>query len=132
MSDAVIAPSSRLTAVMRGDDNTYLGSIKVEADHDEGALGFWFGEPHWNCGYATEAAQAVLDLAFSEALRLARLWASVQINNAAARRVLEKCGFQYAGPATGIDMRNGGLVAADRYVLDRGIWKALKAWAAGQ
>jgi len=41
-------------------------------------------------GYATEAAQAVLDAAFATGRR--RLWATVRASNAASLRVLEKLG----------------------------------------
>lgn len=117
-------------AVMFRETDTFLGCVKIETGDDDSdrQLGFWLGEPHWNRGYMTEALQAVADNAFARTPRLARITASVHVNNPASRRVLEKCGFQYAGPSTETD-RHGRLAPADRYAIDRGIWNALKTWA---
>ncbi len=44
-----------------------LGSARVEpnpADDTILEMGYWLGEPYWNKGYATEAAHALIDMAF--------------------------------------------------------------------
>lgn len=96
-------------------------------DRDGAAeLGYWIGVPHQGQGYATEAAQALVDHAFG-ALGLPNLQAWCRVLNDASRRVLHKCGFQFAG----IGMRDtllGGRVATERYVLERRIWAGLKTW----
>lgn len=61
---------------------------------DELELGYWIGEPYWGCGYATEAAQAMVERGFSD-LRLAGIHAAYFDGNQQSKRVLEKLGFSY-------------------------------------
>jgi RimJ/RimL family protein N-acetyltransferase len=78
-------------------------------------------------GLMTEAVQAILDAAFllSDAEIVA---ASARVLDPGFRRVLEKCGFSYCG--TGLDDApdGAGLVASDRFRLDRKTWTSLKLW----
>jgi RimJ/RimL family protein N-acetyltransferase len=90
-------------------------------------IGYWFGIPYWGKGYATEAARAVIDYAFTE-IGLDKLEGGARVSNPASRRVLEKCGFQWTGV---ILMRVRALNSAapvDRFRLDRGLWASLKSW----
>jgi RimJ/RimL family protein N-acetyltransferase len=57
----------------------------------EAEVGYILDDRFWGCGYATEALQAIIDLAPS--LGLERLTASVHPANTASMRVLAKCGF---------------------------------------
>jgi RimJ/RimL family protein N-acetyltransferase len=118
-------------AITRRDDGTLVGCSKIEAGEMDGEshLGLWIGESHWNRGYATEAAHALLDHAFSRSPRLITIRTGIRTINPAARRMLEKCGFQYAGPGAEADIRTGSLVPVDRYQIDRGIWSAIKGWS---
>ena len=59
-------------------------------------LGYWLGAADWGKGYATEAADAMLDLGFAE-LRLERIYAQVLAGNAASCRVLDKLGMTAEG-----------------------------------
>ena len=48
-------------------DGTMLGGCgfgKLDGEHPE--IGYWLGVPFWGKGYATEAARAVIDHAFSD------------------------------------------------------------------
>lgn len=94
-------------------------------------IGYWIGEPHWGRGYATEAAQALIDCAFSRHHDLDEIGACCRTTNEASRRVLAKCGFQWAGSGMRRSRALGGMVSVDRYRLDRKAWTALKAWSAG-
>jgi RimJ/RimL family protein N-acetyltransferase len=58
-------------------------------------LGYWIARPFWGRGFATEASEALLDIA--RALRLPSLQASHFIDNPASGRVLEKLGFEAVG-----------------------------------
>lgn len=115
------------------DSGQLIGCCKIEAGEadSESRIGFWIGEPFWNKGYMTEATQALIDNAFTHSPRLATVSAKVGVVNPAGRRVLEKCGFQYAGAGTETDIRLGGLVPVDHYRIDRGIWAAIRNWPQG-
>jgi RimJ/RimL family protein N-acetyltransferase len=63
---------------------------------DELDLGYWIARRHWNCGYATEAGEAVVRMA-RESLRAPRLAAGHFLDNPASGRVLEKIGFRPTG-----------------------------------
>jgi len=69
-------------------------------------LGYWIGRSHWGKGFATEAGQALIDIA--RTLKLPRLEASHFVDNPASGRVLEKLGFLPAG------------LTAERYSCARG------------
>ena len=58
-------------------------------------MGYWISRSFWGRGFATEASQALIEIA--RGLRLARLEASHFLDNAASARVLEKLGFQPTG-----------------------------------
>lgn len=89
-------------------------------------LGYWIGEPYWSRGYATEAAHALVDLAF-RAAPIDRLYVSCRVINGGSRRVIHKCGFQYAGQGM-LDSIAAGQVPTELYVLDRKTWVSLRSW----
>ncbi len=91
------------------------------------SLGYWLGEPFWGNGYATEAAHAMVDLAFKTTDR-DRVNASCRVINPASRRVLEKCGFQRSDSGMLLSLATGTAVPVDYYVLDRNTWISLKSW----
>jgi RimJ/RimL family protein N-acetyltransferase len=118
-------------AITRGETGAFLGCCKLGTGEDEAErhVGFWLGEAYWNRGYMTEALQGLVDHAFINDDALTHLSADIQVVNPAARRVLEKCGFQCQGTGARRDARLGCLVPADRYRMDRRIWMSLKAWS---
>jgi RimJ/RimL family protein N-acetyltransferase len=71
----------------------------VDVDEQEAELGFWIGKPFWNRGYATAAAQKIVDFAFEE-LGLGQLFARPLRRNSPSRRVLEKLAFVEQGVET--------------------------------
>ena len=90
-------------------------------------IGYWVGEPYWKRGYATEAAHALVDLAF-RATDIHVLHASTRVINPASRRVIHKCGFQYAGQGM-LNSLSAGQVPVERYRLHRKTWASLPSWA---
>ncbi len=58
-------------------------------------LGYWIARPFWSRGFATEAAQAIVEIA--RTLGLTALEGAYFIDNPASGRVLEKLGFADTG-----------------------------------
>ncbi|MET3927859.1 GNAT family N-acetyltransferase [Devosia sp. 2618] len=59
-------------------------------------LGFWVARPHWNRGYVTEAATALLDWHFADC-DAEVVTSSAHHNNAASLAVQKKLGFVTTG-----------------------------------
>jgi len=57
-------------------------------------LGYMLGVPDWGKGYATEIALALVDAAFFD-LQADRVISTVDVNNGASIRVLEKIGMRW-------------------------------------
>jgi RimJ/RimL family protein N-acetyltransferase len=63
-------------------------------------IGYWIGKPYWGHGFATEAAQAIVDYCFRTA-GLTRLTCCHFVENEASARVIEKLRFRRTGSARG-------------------------------
>jgi RimJ/RimL family protein N-acetyltransferase len=72
------------------------GIRKEEIEATEADIGYELSPQHWGHGYATEAAQAIVEFGFRE-LRLHRIWAECNADNIGSARVLEKVGMQLEG-----------------------------------
>jgi RimJ/RimL family protein N-acetyltransferase len=59
-------------------------------------LGYTLHRDRWGQGYATEAAQAILRLGFTE-LRLHRIFAECHPDNTGSARVMQRLGMRYEG-----------------------------------
>jgi RimJ/RimL family protein N-acetyltransferase len=75
-----------------------IGAIGLEVCEENhlAELGYWVGREYWGCGFATEAAQRIIQFGFEE-LGLNRIVAHHMIQNPASGRVLEKSGFVHEG-----------------------------------
>jgi GNAT superfamily N-acetyltransferase len=89
----------------------------------------WIGEPHWGKGFGTEATQAIVDRAFADE-RIGILWCANRVLNDRARRVIEKCGFQFRETGMVRFPILNGAVPVERFALERRTWTALRAWGA--
>jgi RimJ/RimL family protein N-acetyltransferase len=87
--------------------------------------GYWIGVPYWGRGYATEAARALVDYAFTQ-LGHERLSCRARVSNPASRRVLEKCGFEWTSVSLIRIHALKSSTPADCFLLDRARWAALK------
>lgn len=108
------------------DGGTFVGCAGLNTTDRGLELGYWIGEPYWKRGYATEAAHALVDLAFQNT-SIQVLHASTRVINPASRRVIHKCGFQYAGQGM-LNSIVAGQVPVERYRLDRKTWNSLRNW----
>lgn len=122
------APRSGVVyALTLKENGAFVGSAGLNATDRGLELGYWIGEPHWRQGYATEAAHALVDLAFTRTA-IQVLHCSTRVINPASRRVIHKCGFQYAGQGM-LNSIVAGQVPVERYRLDRKTWTSLRSWA---
>ena len=109
------------------ENGAFVGCAGLNGTDRGLEVGYWIGEPYWKRGYATEAAHALVDLAFS-ATDIGVLHASTRVINPASRRVIHKCGFQYAGQGM-LNSIVAGQVPVERYRLDRRTWVSLRSRA---
>lgn len=111
-------------AITIGDE--LIGGIGVGVrDSADWELGYWLGEPYWNRGYASEAASALRDYAFSN-LKLGRIVAGHFADNHASGRVLTKLGFRYTCEAKRFSMARGAKVTCLEMELPRTRWLEIK------
>lgn len=119
-----------LAITHRRDPDRLVGVVSLRLrPTGEVSLGYWLGVPHWGKGYATEAAQAVLDAAFLYS-DIGAIIAGVRVTNDRSRSVLERCGFQYVGSGMSERPAWGDRVATNDYRLPRPLWASLKGWRA--
>ncbi len=108
-------------------DDTLIGACGIDPRADGPEIGYWLGVPFWGHGCATEAVRAVIDHAFGD-LQHETLQAGARVSNPAARRVLEKCAFQWTGVRLSRIRAINSAAPVDRFRLDRKLWVSLKRW----
>ncbi|PZU86387.1 MAG: GNAT family N-acetyltransferase [Shinella sp.] len=117
-------------AITKAVNGEFLGCCGLEphsSDDETLEIGYWLGEPYWNKGYATEAAHALIDMAF-RTRDIERIDARCRVTNVASRRVIQKCGFQFQGSGMVGNLATGGMMPVEWYRLDRKTWMSLKSW----
>ncbi|EON72586.1 GNAT family N-acetyltransferase [Lysinibacillus sphaericus] len=95
-------------AVTDKDSGEVLGAIALSNNpsFNQGELAYWIGEPYWGNGYATEAAQAILQFAFKEK-KLHKVFARYFSSNPASGKVMEKIGMEKEGTLKDHVMKDG-------------------------
>lgn len=85
-------------AIERKEDERLIGgiSLRVRPEHQRGEIGYLIHRPHWNKGYATEAARRVVAYGFDD-LRLHRIDSHFFAGNEASGRVMQRCGLRFEG-----------------------------------
>jgi [ribosomal protein S5]-alanine N-acetyltransferase len=95
--DSATGTMTRFAISLR-ENPDLCGGVGLRRDemHQHAELGYWLGVPFWGKGYATEAAQAMLDYGF-DTLNLHRIYASYYPENVASGQVLRKIGMRREG-----------------------------------
>lgn len=96
-------------AVVEPGTETVIGQVELvllSAEHRQGELGYAFHPAHQGKGFATEAALAVLRLAF-EALELHRVIGRCHADNAASAGLLERLGMRQEARFIGTEFFKG-------------------------
>jgi ribosomal-protein-alanine N-acetyltransferase len=85
-----------LWATILKEESKYIGCCGLRAGDKKGEahLGYYLAQPYWRRGFASEASQAFIDVAFTR-LRLLRLLADVEKGNAVSEHILRKFGFKF-------------------------------------
>ena len=122
-ADNAAGRALHLALTLKGGPRTVVGLVSAIAEGQrEAEIGYAIAPEMWDQGYASEAAQILVDTVF--ALTPAqRILANTRVNNPASRAVLEKSGFVYVD--TGLDPlpARGGLHPCDRFELGRAHWR---------
>lgn len=115
-------------SITLANTGAFIGCCGIHDQAHGGGLeiGYWLGEPYWGEGYATEAAHALIDVAF-RSTQIERLHVACRVKNLQSRRVIHKCGFQYVGMGM-TESPTSGNVPIERYTLDRKTWIGLRSW----
>ena len=116
-------------AITLGENGHFLGCCGIEpVDETSVELGYWLGQPFWNQGYMTEAAQVLIDMVFRTREWVTQIDARCRVTNIGSRRVIQKCGFQFQGTGMVESLAAGGRVPVEWYRLDRKTWMSLRTW----
>jgi ribosomal-protein-alanine N-acetyltransferase len=123
MRDAFIDRGWGTLAVVQRHDNACIGYCGVRPLQNTPyvELAFALERMSWNLGYATEASEASLDLAFRH-LAVDSVFATVYSDNHGSIRVLTKLGMSPHGSIFGAWPRSTALL----YRLERSAWEALR------
>lgn len=111
-----------LVITQKGRVTQPIGLISVTlSSKGEPELGYFLSPSVWGHGFATEAVRVVLSTLFT-LTPIETVFASVRPANIASRRVLEKCGFTYAGTGLEFFEARGGSHLCDRFIFGRTAW----------
>ncbi len=85
-------------AITNKESGELYGAIALSNNQrfHNGEIAYWIGEEYWGNGYATEAAQAILQFAFNEK-QYHKVYARYFRSNPASGRVIEKLGMKKEG-----------------------------------
>jgi ribosomal-protein-alanine N-acetyltransferase len=85
-------------AITLKTDGLFIGSVGINVTKQlfRAELGYWIAKPYWNCGYATEATQAIVQFGLNTA-GLHKIIAQYFSRNPASGRVLQKAGLKQEG-----------------------------------
>jgi ribosomal-protein-alanine N-acetyltransferase len=121
--------SGARVAIERAADGVFIGwccLVKWNPDYRSATMGYCLDDSAWGQGFATEAADALLQWAF-DTLDLNRVQAETDTRNTASARVLEKLGFVREGMLREDCIVNGEVSDSWVYGLLRRQWKPLLA-----
>ena len=109
-------------AIVKRDTDEVIGVIGlIPKPHDRAEIGYWIGVPHWNRGYASEAARAVIDFAFRD-LDFNRIEAAHYARNPASGRVMQKAGMKHEGTHREAVKKWDEYLDAEMYAILRRDW----------
>src|SRR5579883_2786839 len=116
-------------AVEEPESGRVIGACDLSLiERDVVDLGYMLGAVDWGRGYATELSRALVDAAFLE-LRAERVISTVDVNNRASIRVLEKIGMRWEAVFRRHRRAKNRWWDCHLYVLPRAVWENERAHA---
>ena len=111
-------PNEWVQMAIEDRDGALVGDLAVYVDTDVrvALIGYTLAAAHHGRGYATEAAGALVDRLFG-VLGVHRVAATLDPENTASARLLERLGFRYEGRGRGAAYVRGGWADDDRYAI---------------
>ena len=108
--------------------HTFWGIISYEfsAQKNDAELGYWLSQAQWGKGYMSEAAQAVVEQAFTTSL-LEKLIACFHNDNPVSGRILKNLGFIEVTQSTSFSKAQGKDVPVTNMKLTRETWFSLNS-----
>lgn len=105
-------------AVILGDK--LIGEIAFGGEYEtsEVGIGWIIHRDFWNCGYATEAAAAIVDLCFNS-MSINKITTACDIENIASRHVMEKLGMKLQSENEPWEYKDGRISKAASYFLQK-------------
>ncbi|WP_078380652.1 GNAT family N-acetyltransferase [Sutcliffiella halmapala] len=96
--DNFIADKNYELAITDKESGELFGAIVLSNNKhfNHGEIAYWIGESYWGKGYATEAAEAIIQFAFEEK-KLHKVFARYFPTNPASGKVMEKLGMKKEG-----------------------------------
>lgn len=98
-------------------------NIRFSFEHAVGEMGWSLARKLWNRGLMTEAAHAVMDVAFSTYSSLSRIRAMADARNRASHRVMEKLGMKHEGTLRQNRLVKGELIDEAWFGILRPEWR---------
>ena len=110
--------------VVRKSDHVLVGQVSLSRMADPGrwALAFWTHPECWGEGYATEAAQRIVEFAFGE-LHGTVVWAGAARWNRTSRHVLKRLGMVHVSDNAGGYVIQGIPIPTKEFEITREMWQ---------
>ena len=108
---------------LRSNPCLVAGAVGISVrEHGLPSIGYWVAKPYRRRGLASEAARAVIQLAFTHS-GVTAICASARTSNTASQRVLEATGMQRVGRGRIKSVQLGHYVPSIIYRLERAAWE---------
>lgn len=97
-SDHPMDHNAKELGIFRRSDQQLIGGIGISWNqhNHSGELGYWIAEASWGQGFCSEAAECLLEAAFT-IWGYHKVYATCLVDNRASARVMIKQGMQYDG-----------------------------------
>lgn len=114
-------------AVVLKDTHELIGVVSLSHTDGVGEIGYWYGVDYWNKGYGTEAAQAMLDYAFTD-LNYHKVYGRFLTTNPASGKIMKHLNMKKEGTLKQHILKDNEYIDVDMYAIlkteymKQGLW----------